>query len=174
MMLGDIPCRYAKVVDMDLQLAELPYRGKSKSLVVLLPSRRKRGLEELKKDLDAAKLDEWLISAARTSVNVQLPKFSFNIQSKLTGPLAAMGCRDAFVLGKADFSRISEMSQAIDEILQSAFIRVDESGTEAAAVTVGFGDGGAIRDAWVNGRSAVPLSDSRCTDGSNIICRTSG
>jgi serpin B len=142
MMAGEVPCRYSNVPNMDLQIAELPYRGKTKSLVVLLPSRRTDGLTLLKKDLNAAELEKWLASTRRWDVIVRMPKFSFYTRNDLNDPLIDMGCRRAFAISQADFSDITAGPLAINEVFQLAFVKVDEEGTEAAAVTVGgFGSG---------------------------------
>jgi serine protease inhibitor len=46
-----------------------------------------------------------------------------------------MGCWLAFDINKSDFSLISNNPLAISNIIQKAFINIDEEGTEAAAVT---------------------------------------
>jgi serpin B len=136
-MHGTIRCRYATVADAGLKIAELPYRGRTRSLVVLLPSRGKGSLAALKKDLNSANLETWLAAGIRKYIVVELPRFSFGTTNQLNGPLAAMGCRRAFEIGRADFSGISSSPLAINEVFQVAFVEVDESGTKAAAVTGG-------------------------------------
>jgi serpin B len=136
-MRGTVRCRYATAAEAGVQIAELSYRGKTRSLVVLLPSRRPGALAELKKDLNAENLEKWLASGIRKYVDVELPRFSFGTTNQLNEPLAAMGCRRAFEMGQADFSGISSSPLAVNQIFQVAFIEVDESGTKAAAVTGG-------------------------------------
>ena len=113
-------------------------------MIVLLPSRREGRLADLKKVLNAANVESWLVSGMRKSVTVQLPRFSFGVMNPLIGALRAMGCNRVFELGQADFSGISATPLAINDIYQFARVEVDESGTKAAAVTVGKFFGGAM------------------------------
>jgi serpin B len=66
-----------------------------------------------------------------------MPKFKFSYESKLNDPLINLGMGIAFGKnGSADFSRISAgEGLQIDEVKHKTFIEVNESGTEAAAVT---------------------------------------
>jgi len=143
MMNGEIGARYGFDSESELQIAELPYRGRTKSLVILLPPRGVGTLGQTKDKLSAENLDKWLAATIRDTITVRLPKFSFSIQHQLNEPLAALGGDRMFNLNSADFSGISDSPLAIEYVKQLAFIRVDESGTEAAAVTVGGAFGGA-------------------------------
>ena len=68
-------------------------------------------------------------------VNVWLPKFTFDFETRLETPLQALGATLAFS-GNADFSGIfNETSQAIGAVIHKVYIDVDEEGTEAAAAT---------------------------------------
>lgn len=64
---------------------------------------------------------------------LQLPVFEMEREVKLGDALKALGIKRAFE-GGADFSLIAE-GLFIDEVLHKAKIKVDEEGTEAAAVT---------------------------------------
>ncbi|POY27851.1 serpin family protein, partial [Mycobacterium kansasii] len=56
--------------------------------------------------------------------------------------LAAMGMPRAFDENRADFSNVTTDEKLhIPHVLQKAFVGIDESGTEAAAVTPGLGGG---------------------------------
>lgn len=145
MMNGTVMARYAVVLGSGLQVAELPYRGGTKSMVILLPERGPNAIVDLKKQLDAKQLDAWIASAKRSDVRIALPKFSFRQQHDLENPLADMGAERAFRLGRADFSGIATMPLALQFVRQQAFVTVDESGTEATAATV-IGGFGAMRE----------------------------
>jgi serine protease inhibitor len=74
-----------------------------------------------------------------TQVELALPKFESRYEDSLVTDLRNMGMGIAFDANQADFSGMSAMQQRdlfIDEILHKTFIRVDEKGTEASAVTV--------------------------------------
>jgi serpin B len=67
-----------------------------------------------------------------------LPKFLDRFEAKLSGPLKSIGMTEPFDPSVADFSRMHAEGRKdlfIDEVLHKTFIRVDEKGTEAAAVT---------------------------------------
>jgi serpin B len=119
------------------QMLELPYAGDDLSLVVMLPNSRD-GLDNVEASLTP---DEWsagLDAMYQTSVNVSLPKFTFDSSFKLVDALKALGMTDAFDKERADLKRIADPASEslyIDDALHKAFIDVNEEGTEAAAAT---------------------------------------
>ncbi len=71
-------------------------------------------------------------------VRLSLPKFESRYADSLVDELQQLGMRRAFTAGSADFSKMihdGNLPIHIDEVLHKSFIRVDEVGTEAAAVT---------------------------------------
>ena len=50
-----------------------------------------------------------------------------------------MGMKNAFIRGLADFSGITDDGKLfVDKFIQATYMKVDEEGTEAAAVTAAF------------------------------------
>jgi len=77
-------------------------------------------------------------STSPRSVELQMPKFSLRWEALLNDPLQALGMRQAFQGGRADFSRMSSAAGDrlyISRVKQKSFVDVHEEGTEAAAVT---------------------------------------
>jgi serine protease inhibitor len=69
---------------------------------------------------------------------VGLPRFEMEWESSLVESLRAMEMVVPFTPGRADFSEMFGTDGAyISEVLQKTYLRVDEKGTEAAAVTKG-------------------------------------
>ena len=66
-----------------------------------------------------------------------LPKFKFDWGTTSLKPaLESMGMKDAFVYPTADFSGMEPKRELyVGDVLQKAFVGVDESGAEAAAAT---------------------------------------
>jgi serpin B len=119
----------------DLQVLDLPYKGKELSMLVLLP-RKVTGIGDLEKNLSAAKLDEY-VKNLRTEkeVNVTLPKFKIEQNLPLTKVLQDMGMKQAFNID-ADFTGMADKEKLwISDVLHKAFVDVNEEGTEAAAAT---------------------------------------
>ncbi len=72
------------------------------------------------------------------AVSLAMPKFESTFEDSLNDELAGLGLGIAFDAGQADFSRMNESHEKnlfIGEVRHKTFIRVDEKGTEAAAVT---------------------------------------
>ena len=67
---------------------------------------------------------------------LQLPKFRIEYGVQLNQPLEALGMKQAFVFHAADFSGIGNLDLFISDVLQKAFVEVNEEGTEAAASTL--------------------------------------
>jgi serpin B len=118
----------------ELQILELPYESNDLSMILLLPNKT-QGLENIEKNLDVRNLNSWLDELKRQEVKVYVPRFKIFGSFSLAKILAEMGMPDAFT-GKADFSGFYGTKDLfISNVVQKAFIEVNEQGTEAAAAT---------------------------------------
>jgi serpin B len=146
MMNGTIPAGYA--CREDACLVELPYRGDQLVLDVLLPD-AVDGLPALEDALaaDPSLLDPWFSDAERRQdVLVAMPRLDLSTDSDLVAPLVDLGAPSAFDPRTADFSGISPDALAdpdgrlhLSVFVHSAWVHVDESGTQAAAATAAVG-----------------------------------
>jgi len=122
--------RYARA--RGVQIVELDYHG-GLSMVVVLPD-AKDGLATIESRL-ARSYAGWLKALDFSLVDLELPRWTGTSRLALADALAAMGMSTAFS-PLADFTGIaSGPPLAIQKVVQEAFVNVDESGTEAAAVT---------------------------------------
>lgn len=121
-------------------ILELPYRGGSMSMVVVLPD-SPTGLGAVEAGLSAQKLAEWRKALAAKRVLVSLPRFEVSPESiALKEHLVGLGMKNAFDGEKADFTGMANPEDPrqrlkIDSVIHKAFVKVDEKGTEAAAAT---------------------------------------
>ena len=135
-----VPLMYQKehfqyVEAENTQIIELPYaRDDEMSMIVILPE--EIGLDRLEATLDAAKLAEWLKLLGDREVELFLPRFRTTSRLELAPALKELGLTSAFDAKQADFSAMSsEPGLFISQVVQKAYIAVDEEGTEAAAAT---------------------------------------
>jgi serpin B len=133
------------------QAVALPYKGGRASMLVLVPDAGH--FAEVQSGLTSARLAQIEAGLQTRQVALSLPKFSFESETSLAGPLASLGMPDAFTPGLADFSGMDgARNLLITAVLHKAFVAVDEQGTEAAAAT-----------AVIVGLAAVPLTDVTLT-----------
>jgi serpin B len=120
----------------DFQALEMPYQGKDLSMVVLLP-KKVDGLAGLEDKLTKENLTNWLARLGKREVRVALPRFKMTKEFSLKDALQALGMRQAFVPGGADFTGMSGSGRKlfISAVVHKAFVDVNEEGTEAAAAT---------------------------------------
>lgn len=121
------------------QAVSIPYKGKSMSMVILLP-KAVDGLPALEEKLTDRGLNEWLaiLDGKRPQkVYLYLPKFKLETGYDLKSPFDRMGMKDAFREGVADFTGMGWKKGLlwIGQIKHKAFVEVNEEGTEAAAAT---------------------------------------
>ncbi|MCK6209054.1 serpin family protein [Georgenia sp. EYE_87] len=118
------------------QMLRLPYGEEERfGMEVLLPD-EDVALDELLDDLDA---DAWRDAVDRletvTLSEIALPRFELEWDANLNKVLQSLGMVSAFDGG--DFTPMSASNPFLDTVVQKTYIRVDEQGTEAAAVTGG-------------------------------------
>ena len=119
----------------EYQAIELPYKDTKMSAVVILPSAN-IDMNTFVNSLDDDKLYDIIHSMNRSTVHFRLPKFELEFSTSLKNALIDMGMKEAFDPSSADFTAVTDhMRLYIDEIIQKAYMKVDEEGTEAAAVT---------------------------------------
>lgn len=142
---------YRYMEDEFAQVIELGYRDYRYAAVFAVPL-KKGGLGAMEAALDAKRLQTWLTHDDTNDervidVEVFLPRFEFSsgIES-MKALLAGLGMGDAFDATKANFKAITDEPLWLEDATHKAFIRVDEEGTEAAAITTMFGVGGAGPD----------------------------
>jgi serpin B len=127
--------RFRHCDDPAVQVLELPYKGDSLSMVIVLP-KAKDGLKAIEDALTLTKLDGWITRLSSHRVDVSLPKFTLTEECELSEVLKTLGMQAAFNPGEADFSGITGTRDlAISAVVHKAFVEVEEEGTEAAAAT---------------------------------------
>jgi serpin B len=85
-------------------------------------------------------VDALFSSLGPTGVMLSMPKFTIKGATvSLKTELTALGMADAFSPGAANFSGITTEPVSLSDVLQQAYIEVDESGTKAAAATAVIG-----------------------------------
>ena len=115
----------------------LPYGNKAYSMVVLLPNEGKT-TDDIIRNLSAQKLKEWQSQMRTEEVNILMPRFTTESETRLEDILSSMGMQRAFN-NAAEFPNM--LKGYHDELYvsmmkQKAKIEVNEEGTKAAAVTV--------------------------------------
>jgi serpin B len=132
MSAADLPIRMGGADG--IQIAELPYGREAFAMVLAVPPEGQT-VGDLVKDLDQGTWDRWMDALSDREVPVRLPKFEMEWDGMLKDALASMGMGPAFV-PQADFSRMTPALDAhISAVRQKTFMKVDEKGTVAAAVT---------------------------------------
>ncbi len=119
------------------RMLRLPYADDGRfAMEVLLPDSH----SNLTRMLDRLDADEWGEAtealAERTITELALPRFELEWQAELDDALTALGMGRAFGPG-ADFRPMSPADPWLGTVVHKTYLRVDEDGTEAAAVTGG-------------------------------------
>jgi serpin B len=116
-------------------LVELPYGGGAFTMVVALPDPGTTA-NELARNLTAETWNRWMNETSTGPAILRLPRFQLEWEMRLNEPLQRLGMTDAFEAGLADFRRMTPGGGVwLDLVKQKSFVKVDEEGTEAAAVT---------------------------------------
>jgi len=120
--------------DGALQVLRLPYGGGRIGMYIFLP-RTADGLGEFLRALDDRVVGEWAGKLTAREGDVLVPRFKIAYECALAPALKAMGMKNAFTAGAANFSKMADGELFISEVKHKAVVDVNEEGTEAAAVT---------------------------------------
>lgn len=133
MKLGKTTLNYTGTTEF--QLLELPYGSKKYSMLIFLPN-ESFTTDDVIESMDQSSLTTWINNLKENKLQVYLPKFEFAYEKSLVDNLKNLGMIDAFDALLSDFSGISDQADLfISEVKHKSYIKVDEKGTEAAAVT---------------------------------------
>lgn len=124
-------------LDRSVEAIELPYKNDSMSALIILPYEG----ADIEYFVNTLKISEDYINRiidgmTKTAVKLSMPKFEVEYSSSLKDVLIRLGMKEAFT-PEADFSGITGgKGLVIDDVIHKTYLKVDEFGSEAAAVTV--------------------------------------
>ncbi len=126
---------YGAVFDESYTAVELPYGGAAFTMAIVLPASSAE-LFSLVQSLDRASWEAILAGLTEQEIELQLPRFRLEWDRELRNALDALGMGVAFQGGVADFGNLSPDGRLyLSSVRHKSFVDVDETGTEAAAVT---------------------------------------
>ena len=120
------------------QALRLPYGEDEQMAMVLFLPDQNTSLSEFQNQLNQDNWSNWQAHFEAKAGTLLLPKFTMEYEKSLNQVLAELGMGIAFEPGKADFSGLAAAAADdiyISNVKHKTFIEVDETGTEAAAVT---------------------------------------
>ena len=130
-----------------MDMIELPYGNETFCMEVYLPHKGEN-LENCMRSLSQDTFFEIRDQKSKQKVHLGLPRMELKYDTSIKEPLMNMGMTDAF--RQADLSGISDGAINISDVKHITYIKVDEDGTEAAAVTAAFVIGCAAPERLVN------------------------
>ncbi len=114
-----------------------PYKDNKYAFVALLP-RENVSIAYLLGSFNAKGVMDLIKNKKNEEVYVKIPKFSAEYSALLNDSLQKLGMKDAFDVGKADFTGLGNSADGnifISRVIHKTKIDVDEKGTKAGAVT---------------------------------------
>jgi len=115
---------------------EMPYKGEQLSMLLIVPEEGNYGAFE--ESFTPAILDSVIGNLKETYISFYIPKFAFYSSFDLGRTLQNMGMTDAFVRGVANFTGMDGFDDGtpwLSLVVHKAYVKIDESGTMAAAGT---------------------------------------
>jgi serpin B len=116
----------------DYVAAQLPYAGDRFAAQIIKPLTG--SLANLINTVTPATLSAVAAAEPVDQSQIRLPKFVAQTFTQLDAALTRLGMRQAFT-PSADFSPLSTVPLNVETVVQRDYLKVDEVGTEAAAVT---------------------------------------
>ena len=115
----------------------LSYQNDSYAIRLILPQ-PEIGINQVLQALSESDGNLWK-NVVLADINLKMPRFTLENKMNLIPALQALGMKKAFT-NEADFSSMSDIATYISLVQQATRLKVDEEGSEGAAVTVIGGD----------------------------------
>ncbi|RWS31926.1 serpin SMSB4 variant-like protein [Leptotrombidium deliense] len=125
-------------------ILEIPYANQDFSMLIILPETSK-GVDSLVRNMSPEDIDMIVNNLFDDEVFLAIPKFKFEQEYELAGPLYSMGVKKLFdprfadLTGFFDIPRTNTSRQfdgiTVNSVVHKTYISVNEEGTEAAAAT---------------------------------------
>ena len=128
--------RYYK--NSDLQIVELPFKKDFMSALIILPSEQIDINKFIKNKISQeAYLDNIMNKLDYAKVQLQMPKFEIQFEENLNEVIKKLGMKKIFNSLEADLTGLyNDQSLFVSQIIHKTYLKVNEDGTEAAAVTM--------------------------------------
>ena len=126
---------YSYTTNEFFQMARFDYGNGAFGMTILLPN-EELGLNESLKALTSENWKKWNEERRSQKLVVKFPHLNIQYRKDLINDMSTLGMKDAFN-SSADFSGISSNQLYLSLLEQHTYLKVDEKGTEAAAVTIG-------------------------------------
>ncbi|MDR0390938.1 MAG: serpin family protein [Planctomycetaceae bacterium] len=119
---------------LDSQWLELPYKSRGFSAIIILPNKGVNVSDVIAK-LTQDNFDNTIKTLKSRKLDVKLPQFEVEYSTSLKSAMSGAGVKKIFTQD-ADLTGIAERKDlVVSDVIQKVFIKVDETGTEAAAAT---------------------------------------
>lgn len=116
---------------------EIPYEGNEFSMLIIVPSDR-YSLDAFIRQMssrDLVDIIDQLDSSYKKLVHLNMPKFSIQSSFSLVNVLLKLGLVDIFTINsQLPFLTVNHENLKVDDILQEAILKVDETGSVASVV----------------------------------------
>ena len=124
------------------QAVSLPFKDHAVVFELVVP-RKGQSLKDAEKALLTGDI---LKKRNAERVQLSMPAFKVSGAHRLRAPLNALGMRDAFINGRANFTGIDNKQPLfLGNVMHGVWIAVDERGVEAAAATALMSKCGAVK-----------------------------
>ncbi|KAK9874764.1 hypothetical protein WA026_005572 [Henosepilachna vigintioctopunctata] len=142
--------KYVENKKLDAKILQLPYKGRGISMTVALPN-QKEGLETVENRFSEILFDQ---KYQPKGLSLFMPKFRIESSLVLNSVLQESGIKKAFDSDEADFSGLlaNDERLVITDVVQKAFIRVTETGTE-----IPEGNGGGLRPYFISSEKPLEI-----------------
>jgi len=122
----------------EVQAILLNYNDDDMEAMIILPNKYKLYDKPIDAFIDEFTVEDYnkiLKKMKNTKVELHLPKFEFEYEDDLSKYLSALGMEQAFAANGDFSSMIREGKANVGKVIHKTYLKIDEEGTEAAAVT---------------------------------------